>query len=505
MARRINTPSSPRRAVPRRGSSSFLRGRPPLPVNGYLIEIISPAQGYIAHTLTPIITVRGTSDTAAPVDIQVEWRLVAPVRTSPGANTWIPAPTQTNELLDIPSGSNLSVQPPGPLSYKEWYYRARAGDKDANIWSDWTASARYLEVAPVIGSVTKYIDLNVGVTHVTPGAVAYMELNVGVGPFDQAQPFAFWYSDLNVGVRLDQILAAAYSDLNVYIPTGSYATANYADMNVTSERPTPHIWWIRPEQGREGYLFNIFGHGFGSVQGQYDGLVYLGGLLCPVIRWTLVSPESRDTVVRAAGTQATGTTSNNMPRVALNGSTVTLAAGDYIEYDLYQETATNAVLPTAYLSVVNQFLGSNTGSLINDTDGVPWATAPAAALEAWHHRRFNVPSGWVGRTLSLFSLGWYGAGGQTQMTASVRSFVIRAADGTPKLWVMGDDKLSTPSLVYTPYQGSVLTSATYAREGDTIIHGQGLDPDVITPEHGWITVIVPQGAVSAMVKVVLEG
>jgi hypothetical protein len=91
------------------------------------------------------------------------------------------------------------------------------------------------------------------------------------------------------------------------------------------------------------------------------------------------------------------------------------------------------------------------------------------------------------------------------MASQVRSFVLRSGSGAPKLWVTGDDHISTPPLAYTSYASSVLASASYQREDDMIVHGQGLDPDVITTEHGWITVIVPSGAVSAMVKVVLEG
>jgi hypothetical protein len=267
--------------------------------------------------------------------------------------------------------------------------------------------------------------------------------------------------------------------------------------------PEPHIWWIRPEQGKEGYLFNIFGHGFGQVQGLYDGLVYLGGLLCPVVRWVLVPAVNRVSTVRAQGTQGTATGVGSLPRVSIHTGTVTLEVGDYIEYDLYQEVATNSALPTAFMPSFS-YLGLGS-ALVNDTNGVPWATAPAAALNAWHHRRFNLPSAWAGRTLSDWSLGWYGTGGTAQMAAQVRSWVIRSASGAVKLWLTGDDRANTPTLAYTAYASSALTAASYQREDDMIVHGQGLDPDVITVEHGWITVIVPQGAVSAMVKVVLEG
>ncbi len=74
---------------------------------------------------------------------------------------------------------------------------------------------------------------------------------------------------------------------------------------------------------------------------------------------------------------------------------------------------------------------------------------------------------------------------------------------TPKMWIMGDDRNSTPPLTYLA-NGGQLQYATFEQEGFEIVQGQGLDPDIITPEYGWIVAVVPSGAVSSMVKVVLE-
>ena len=60
------------------------------------------------------------------------------------------------------------------------------------------------------------------------------------------------------------------------------------DENVLDGTPTPHIWWLWPSYGREGWEFKIVGSGFGTSQAQYDGFVTLVALGCAVIDWTIV-------------------------------------------------------------------------------------------------------------------------------------------------------------------------------------------------------------------------
>jgi hypothetical protein len=76
---------------------------------------------------------------------------------------------------------------------------------------------------------------------------------------------------------------------------------HYADFNVRADIvPVPHIWWIRPEQGRWGYGFNIYGHGFGSFQNEYNGTVKLGDFTCQVVEWQEIpAVPPPDTIVRA--------------------------------------------------------------------------------------------------------------------------------------------------------------------------------------------------------------
>lgn len=311
MAGRRISARQPRRTPSRRGSWSYVRPPKPLvAVNRYLITVQAPPNGATVRSLTPTITVLPVSELSTPVDVQVEWR-TQPPWYNPDTYTWIPSPTYVSEYLAAASDFPLEVTPPGPLSYTTWFFRARAGSKTLDLWSDWTASARYVDVNPILGSTTSYIEMNVGATGLEwAGAVAYLDLNVGVEQEDAAAA-VLAYSDMNVGVDPKWKQTTSYSDMNVYPPTGEYLPAGYADMYVLVERPTPHIWWIRPEQGREGYVFHIFGHGFGQQVNEYDGSVWLGALECQVVRWVTV-PQSATTPEEMRITRGSGLESDDI-------------------------------------------------------------------------------------------------------------------------------------------------------------------------------------------------
>lgn len=472
------------------------------PFNGYTTQITAPPTGFSTPDRTPDVTVVGTSTVAAPVDIQVEWRLVMWTElTNPPA-------VYTSEMLGAVSGTPQLIPPPTELSYRTWYYRARTGNKSTNTWGLWTAQ-QWLNVRPVLGSTAEYIDVNIGITDPPlQGAFAYIDLNVGIDP-NAYDDTLVSYVDLNVGIPQIPTAAMAYSDMNVSIERMVRAAFAYTDMDVRSDTtPTPHIWWIRPVQGKEGYIFNIYGHGFGAFQNQYDGKVVLGNFVCPITRWEILPAAILPVTVEVEGTPRATTSTTALPIVMLNAASVTVEAGDIIEYDVRWDGPTGQrldIFPCFDISGTTDKMGYGSG-LLNDTTGDAWISDQPEAYSAWHHRRFVVPVGHylVGKTISNFGVAWYGFNaGLPVRSGSVRSMVIRQADETPKLWVMGDDHQSTPSLVYTANGGSLVSSA-YSQEGVEIDHGVGLSPDTITPEHGWIVAVVPTGAVSSMVRVILE-
>lgn len=282
----------PSRRFYQRGRASYSHTPLIVPVvNGYTIEIVSPVNGATVRDAKPTILFVPTSILGDPVDVQVEWRTTVPVLPYPYV-TWSPAPTYSQELTGLSSGDTHSVQPPTDLTQRSWWYRLRAGNLSANVWGAWTQANQYLDVQAIIGSIASYLDMNIGVmSRVTMDAVVYMDLNVGTAVVPSLDVAAS-YSDMNVGIFSVWKLAAQYSDLNISPVLEALASTTYLDLNVTTEQPDPVIWWIRPEQGREGYVFNIYGHGFGDFQNQYDGQVRLGEYICQISRWEKVTEQS---------------------------------------------------------------------------------------------------------------------------------------------------------------------------------------------------------------------
>lgn len=496
----------------RRGSAAFRAAlkTPPL-VNGFGVEFVAPVNGFHSRDRRPELTVIGVSLVGTPVDIQIEWRTQK--ATQPGTNPtpttpWVPTPTYTTTLQDAISGTPQNIEPPTDLSYQTWWYRGRVGNSDTNVWSDWSAQY-FLDIYPILGSAAEYVNINIGIETLPrlDFAAAYLEMNVGVGNEDQL--VLSRYLEMNVGVGSNLKLAAEYSNMNVYPPPGEITTAIYTDLNtVTDETPVPHIWWIRPEQGKEGYIFNIYGQGFGAFQNQFDGEVRLGSLVCSIARWDIVPAALVASTVKVSGRPRTSASTTDQPYVLLNSGSRIVQEGDIIEFDMMWEVPSSTrldIFPSFDISGTSTDMGYGS-ALLNDTTGDPWVSDQPEAYGTWHHRRFVVPSGHflVGKTISNFSVKWYGSDvSQPIRTGSVRSFVIRQADETPVLWVTGDDNESAPLMTYVANTGT-LDYTEFDQEGYVIEHGMALDADVITPEHGWIVAIVPTGAVSSMVRVVLE-
>ena len=446
------------------------------------------------------MTLRGTSTANSSVDIQVEWRTQSAIRNG---SSWTPQPTYLTTLLGAVSGTDQVVEPPADLTYTTWWYRARAGNSSTSVWGDWSAE-RFLDVYPILGSVAEYVEINIGIENVpTLNALAYLEMNIGVS---DASVFSLVkYLQLNVGVMSGSKLAAEYTNLNVYPPTGRYKAAAYTDLfTVSNETPIPHIWWIRPEQGREGYVFNIYGHGFGSAVTAFNGRVKLGNLVCAIARWEVVPPKLVASTVRVTGTPRAAS-SVDLPYVLLNSGSLVLSAGDIIEYDVLWEVPTGSRLDIFPTFMVDGTVVGTGAALLADTTAKQWASDIPEAYGAWLHRRFVIPPGHflVGKTASNFGIAWYGFDATSPVrTASVRSFVIRDSEEVAKRWITGDDNNSAPPLTYVANTAS-LVSSEFDQDGYEIHHGQALDPDRITTEHGWIVAVVPPGAVSSAVNVVL--
>lgn len=501
-------PQRHHRPRPRRGAAVVRQAlRLPPFINDYRAYIDAPANGGSVNDTLQDLTVIAQSRSGLPMDVQVEWRRQQAFELSP--NYWEPVPVYTVDQANVDSDVETPSPPPTALAYGTWWVRVRAGHKATNTWSAWSPQS-WFDVRPVLGSWTQYLDVNVGT--VDPpmlNTFVYVDMNIGVPPRPLESADLMRYVDMNIGVRPRPMGLTAYSDMNVGPKFNPYVAMAYTDLNVDpTVTPTPHIWWIRPEKGKEGYVFNIYGQGFGAQQNEYNGSVVLGNLVCETTRWEMIPPQLTATTVSVSGTPRPATSQTQLPGVQLNAGSIVVAAGDIIEYDLRWDGPVGQVsdiYPSFTISGTAYMPGYNIFTL-SDVDGVAWNAAPALVDGEWHHRKFVVPAGhtFVGRTLSDFRFSWYGfAPGSGNRRASLRSMVIRSADGTPKMWATGDDHISAPTLTYVANTG-ILQYATFEQEGFEIVKGQGVDPDKITPEHGWIVAVVPSGAVSSMVQVVLE-
>lgn len=255
--------------------------RRPIPDNGYSFIIYGPANGSGTTDRRPDISLYVESVLDTPVDVQVEWRTEEPYFQN---NQWKPEPTHVREVLGVPSGTPLLVEPLQDLPYLTWFFRVRVGSKSANLWTAWSDSRNRVHVNSVLGTAFAYIDANVGVGQAqAASAVQYVHMNVGIENLSGLD--AFRYAEMNIGIPTVPLNASRYTDFNIHPRVGNYIATKYSDLLVTTGKPIPHIWWVRPVQGREGYAFHIFGHGFGSIQGQYSGKVRLGALDCEILRW----------------------------------------------------------------------------------------------------------------------------------------------------------------------------------------------------------------------------
>jgi hypothetical protein len=133
----------------------------------------------------------------------------------------------------------------------------------------------------------------------------YAFANVGVDdPYDEA-PDARLYAFANVGVAYDptdvsggadgftgDFQVSLYAFANVTIAGSGNLAALYAFSDIVTTTPTPHIWYVKPNYGKEGWQFDVVGYGFGDTQPEYNGLVKLGVVTCPLDVWSAVAAQA---------------------------------------------------------------------------------------------------------------------------------------------------------------------------------------------------------------------
>lgn len=489
---------SPRHRRPHSGAQ-FLRAPHLAPfVSGYRATIVAPANGAFTRDRRPDITVKGEYTVGGTVDLQVEWRnqLGGPL-------------VYTSTFLGAVSGTNQVVEPPADLAFYNWYYRARAGNATTNTWSAYTGT-QFLTIYPVPGFAHAYIDANIGVENVDPvlRTLAYADLNVGLAAFDQRDVVA--YAEFNVGLEEKPRIGAEYLDLNIVPTLGAFEPATFMDMNVvTNETPTPHIWYVQPQIGPEGLMFKIVGQGFGAFQGEYDGRVVLGDLDCPIVSWTNV-PEGASQVTRISKTNVDDSsvgpyTMKPAPSYS-SPNAVTFAPGDYLELEYRRLSPVTYLASEFYWHPYFQ-LRSPGNSLFNtnwtnwfDQYGVNILDRVDIPVGEVQKRIFHIPTVFETTDFRAVGLGWMytgtGSDGRPAHVVEIRNYVYKRADGTPVLWVFGED--GSPITITNAY--SLIITQGVSGSFDAFI-----DQGATNKAHQEILALVPDGADSGMVQVILGG
>ncbi len=146
------------------------------------------------------------------------------------------------------SGPDDTGTPPsdmGPAG-TTWYYRVTVTDNfDATSTTSPTSTLNFADVQ------AERRDL-------------YTLANVGV---------AFFPTDTSV---LGEAVDGDTQDFRRYL---------YTLANVDATTPTPHIWYLFPTFGREGWEFKIVGYGFGDTQVEHTGTARLNALAVGIISW----------------------------------------------------------------------------------------------------------------------------------------------------------------------------------------------------------------------------
>lgn len=184
-------------------------------------------------------------------------------------NSDFSSPIYSNVLTDRANGP-VSVTPGGLVDKTTYYWRARAASTGTTGWGAWTETWTY---TPDIdsGKAFAYVNENMGVETTTdPDAEKSVYENVGVEYLPVSTGFK--YDDENIGIQ--EILDG---DAYGYVHEG----------DVSTNTPTPHIWFLKPNSGRTGDGIQIICFGAGDLQQTFNGTVEIYKGL--IEGWTPVS------------------------------------------------------------------------------------------------------------------------------------------------------------------------------------------------------------------------
>lgn len=101
------------------------------------------------------------------------------------------------------------------------------------------------------------------------------------------------YAYANVGPSLtsdDEGVVQAYSNVGPVLTSDGEGVA-YRYSNIVTTAPSPVIYWLIPDFGREGWQFTAYGKGFGATQLEwaFQFKFVEDALVCSVVSWERVA------------------------------------------------------------------------------------------------------------------------------------------------------------------------------------------------------------------------
>jgi hypothetical protein len=182
--------------------------------------------------------------------------------------------TATDTL--VPNGPWSHIVTPATLvDLTTYYWRVRGGN-GAGVWGAWTVS-------------TFTVDVNAG------RGYGQVFLNVGIDP-TATEDYGSQTVYLNGGVEL-AIKPSAFDYLFENVGPGVAPVPNTTEYmywgDVSTNTPTPHIWFLDPGSGRAGDGITLVCFGVGDLAATYGGVVeYLDAgawHTVPVVTWQTFS------------------------------------------------------------------------------------------------------------------------------------------------------------------------------------------------------------------------
>lgn len=224
---------------------------------------VTPAASDRPPTRTP--TLRALISAAAGGPSAVEWQ-VSTV-SSFASTVW------TGSDAAVPNGYAVKNVTFSLTNLTLYYWRVRAGD-GAGTWGLWSAAVPF---TPDLSAGRGFLEIfeNVGIA--PAGAdEAVLEVYINQGVIAPVKVGAADYIFENVGP-------------NFGLTPGAFDYIYLGD--VSTNTPTPGIWFLDPDSGRAGDGIKIYGFGTGALQATYGGTVEayfgagVGWVSVPVLSW----------------------------------------------------------------------------------------------------------------------------------------------------------------------------------------------------------------------------